>query len=200
MSVHSEAYEVLISELLEKFYLKVSDNGNHKDIKRMHMPKIVYKKIRPRTFGRCQYNKRTNECTIILNSRYTDKYKDFYIDHIIPHEIGHTIDYTYNKKALIKGYRGHGAIFKKIGRVLGYEFTTRIDSDLYGVVIDEKPTRKLKRYISKCSCCGDEYLTTKSYVEKYKTGGFVYRHKPEFCTSERGGLYLPTGEIRVIEK
>lgn len=195
MSVHSEAYENLTSELLERFYLMVSDNGNHKDIKRMDMPKIVYQKIRPQTFGRCQYNRRTNECTIILNSRYADKYKDFYIDHIIPHEIGHAIDYTYNKKAVAKGYRAHGAIFKKIGRVLGYEFTTKIDSDLYGVVVDKTPTRKLKRYVLKCSCCGNEQFVTKAHATKYK-----YRHKPEFCTSEKGGLYEFTGEIRIIEK
>lgn len=111
MSVHSEAYEDLISQLLEKFYLLMSDNENNKYVKMMHTPKIVYQKIRPQTFGICQYNKRTNECTIILNSRYADKYMDFYIDHIIPHEIGHAIDYTYNKKAVTKGYRAHGAIF-----------------------------------------------------------------------------------------
>lgn len=82
MSVHSEAYEDLISQLLEKFYLLMSDNENNKYVEMMHTPKIVYQKIRPQTFGRCQYNTGTNECTIILNSRYTDKYKEIGRAHV----------------------------------------------------------------------------------------------------------------------
>lgn len=200
MSVHSESYEVLVSQLIEKINNILTDNGRNKDIKKMVIPNIVYKKIKTTTFGRCQYNTKTNECTIILNSRYTDKYPKLYLENTIPHKIGHAIDFTYNKRALLKGYRSHGATFKKIGRILGYEFTTRIDSSLYGVVLDEKPTRKLKRYVLKCSCCDAEHLTTKSYVTNYKTKGAIYRHNPEFCSSERGGLFLPTGEIRIVQK